>query len=141
MFAKAQASNLNEELGQVEYIFSDKTGTLTCNIMEFKKFSAGMVSYGDGKKPIAKQEPNVNFNDPQFDQDIQSPDGELLDVILCMALCHTVILDSNKGIYTSASPDELALVYAAKQFGYEYLGMSSEQIITIAFPNGERKQW
>jgi phospholipid-translocating ATPase len=43
---KAQSSNLNEELGQVEYVFSDKTGTLTCNIMEFKKFSAGNNSYG-----------------------------------------------------------------------------------------------
>lgn len=38
---KVQTSNLNEEIGQVDYVFSDKTGTLTCNIMQFKKFSVG----------------------------------------------------------------------------------------------------
>jgi len=30
----------------IHYIFSDKTGTLTQNVMEFKKFTAGTVSYG-----------------------------------------------------------------------------------------------
>jgi magnesium-transporting ATPase (P-type) len=44
--AGVQSSNLNEELGQVEFLFSDKTGTLTCNVMEFKKFSVGRYSYG-----------------------------------------------------------------------------------------------
>ncbi len=41
-----QASNLNESLGQIDYIFSDKTGTLTKNYMEFKKVSIGDYSYG-----------------------------------------------------------------------------------------------
>lgn len=43
---RVQSCNLNEELGQIDYIFSDKTGTLTCNLMEFRKLSAGLKSYG-----------------------------------------------------------------------------------------------
>jgi len=40
-------SDLIEELGQVEMIFSDKTGTLTCNVMEFKKCIINNTIYGD----------------------------------------------------------------------------------------------
>eukprot|EP01018_Ginkgo_biloba_P004009 Gb_36858 [translate_table: standard] len=44
--ARARTSNLNEELGQVDTILSDKTGTLTCNQMDFIKCSIAGTSYG-----------------------------------------------------------------------------------------------
>ncbi|PIA36567.1 hypothetical protein AQUCO_03300037v1 [Aquilegia coerulea] len=49
---EARTSNLNEELGQVEIILTDKTGTLTCNQMEFRKCSIAGVSYGGEESQV-----------------------------------------------------------------------------------------
>ncbi|KAJ4770396.1 Phospholipid-transporting ATPase [Rhynchospora pubera] len=52
--AQARTSNLNEELGQVDTILSDKTGTLTCNSMEFIKCSIGGTAYGHGVTEVER---------------------------------------------------------------------------------------
>lgn len=44
--------DLNDELGQISHIFSDKTGTLTSNYMDFRKFCVSGVSYGLGSTQI-----------------------------------------------------------------------------------------
>ncbi|PIA63436.1 hypothetical protein AQUCO_00201047v1 [Aquilegia coerulea] len=52
--ARARTSNLNEELGQVDTILSDKTGTLTCNSMEFIKCSIAGTAYGRGVTEVER---------------------------------------------------------------------------------------
>lgn len=52
--AQARTSNLNEELGQVDTILSDKTGTLTCNSMEFLKCSIAGTAYGQGMTEVER---------------------------------------------------------------------------------------
>lgn len=50
-------------------------------------------------------------------------------------------MDAKKGQYTAASPDELALVNAAKQFGYEFLGLDSSDKATIKVKGDGVQEW
>lgn len=63
--AQARTTTLNEQLGQIEYIFSDKTGTLTQNIMQFKKCTIAGRSYGMDQLHLILADiksPNFNYN-------------------------------------------------------------------------------
>lgn len=42
---ECRALNITEDLGQIQYVFSDKTGTLTENVMVFRCCSIGGKNY------------------------------------------------------------------------------------------------
>ena len=50
--AKVNSTDLNEDLGQIEYLFTDKTGTLTENEMVFKHFSIDGKIYAEHNREI-----------------------------------------------------------------------------------------
>lgn len=125
-----QSSSLNEELGQINYIFSDKTGTLTKNIMEFRKMSINGESFGTSEHFTGPNKiPHVDFVDESFDP----ADLSYYDFIIHLAVCHTILssVKNGKVEYKASSPDELALVNAGRFFGIEFLGRDSDQNVEL----------
>ena len=95
--AKCNSSDLNEELGQIEILFSDKTGTLTENIMLFKEASINGVQYDAGALA------GVSGNFSSFTNDSGSRDSEgegsnlsaeseiqICEFLTALSVCHTV---------------------------------------------------
>ncbi|KAG6820583.1 hypothetical protein H0H93_014810 [Arthromyces matolae] len=130
-----RTSTLPEELGRIEYLLSDKTGTLTQNEMEMKKLHMGTMSYGFDSMDEVAHQLEVAFgaiDNPHLRQASLSTGAQLAtrgrrdmssrvrDVVLSLALCHNVTPVNNDDgtvTYQASSPDEVAIVTWTQSIG------------------------
>ncbi|XP_046393223.1 phospholipid-transporting ATPase IF-like isoform X2 [Ischnura elegans] len=146
--AVCNTSDLNEELGQIQYLFTDKTGTLTENLMEFQRCSINKETYVETKGHLIKLKA-----DGREENGIEIPfmSAEIEEFFVALALCHTAQVEKVKSsdslrntvssnsiedeenediaardptclVYQASSPDEKALLEAARRCGVTYLG-------------------
>jgi phospholipid-translocating ATPase len=137
--AVVRTSTIPEELGRIEYLLSDKTGTLTQNEMEMKKIHVGTVSYANEAMDEVASYLKQGFSIPVSTDATQSmlitPSSTFVasttvtatrtrreigsrvrDVVLALALCHNVTptLEEENGhmvtSYQASSPDEIAIL-------------------------------
>ncbi|OQR96360.1 phospholipid-transporting ATPase [Achlya hypogyna] len=153
--AVVRNADLNDELGQITHIFSDKTGTLTANEMNFRKMSVAGRSYGRGSTdigraaqtragrvasitdieaaPVGRTMANVEFLDPKNelakDWLIPNQAANLTKFLTHLAVCHSVVVETDDATgassYSASSPDELALVAGAAYFDFSFAGRST----------------
>ncbi|PKY06786.1 phospholipid-transporting ATPase NEO1 [Aspergillus campestris IBT 28561] len=147
-----RTSTIPEDLGRIEYLLSDKTGTLTQNEMELKKIHVGTVSYANDAMeevisyvrqsfggtslttPSAPFVPQAGVGAaPRTRREIGS---RVRDIVLAMALCHNVTptTDEEDGVkvtnYQASSPDEIAIVRYTEDVGLK-LAYRDRQTIAL----------
>ncbi|KAG7160851.1 phospholipid-transporting ATPase IF-like 2, partial [Homarus americanus] len=140
---KCNTSDLNEELGQVQYLFTDKTGTLTENCMNFRHCSVEGLKYVD----VEEQLHYTSHRDTSKTFPIDHWPDNLDTFLETLALCHTVqvtptsrstteAITTPQGIqlsdfrlqYQAASPDEKALVEACARYGVVFEGQVKDEL-------------
>jgi phospholipid-transporting ATPase len=138
--AVCRTSSLVEELGQIEYIFSDKTGTLTCNMMEFKQCCIGGICYGEDipedRRATVQDGQEVGVHDfKTLAENLKThPTRDIIHHFLTLlATCHTVIPERREDKpghikYQAASPDEGALVEGAVTMGYKFVARKPRSV-------------
>ncbi|XP_044724674.1 haloacid dehalogenase-like hydrolase domain-containing protein [Hirsutella rhossiliensis] len=159
--ARCNTNTILENLGQVGYVFSDKTGTLTDNVMNFRKLSvAGTVwlhemdlEQADLERPPAF-DPNDGHstwrsppNKPEPTATVIPEDGgesaQAREYLLAVAICHTCLPETKDGKveFQASSPDELALVRAAQELGYLVTQRTPQSItLQVPRPNGPNER-
>lgn len=160
-----RSTTIPEELGRISYLLTDKTGTLTCNDMVFKKIHLGTVAYGSDSfelvastiqglsATIHQTEPTQTQPGSVFSTNVmRRPEGwRVWEAVRALALCHnvtpvydedapeqsTVDINSER-TYQAASPDEIALVKWTEQIGLVLINRDLSTI-TLQLNNNDNK--